>query len=184
MKTTKLHTPLKSFFVVILLIIIVFLIGSVTISRISASMQVDRLISFAQSLDYTPNAHLAQYKTCWGIFPTHCGEVLYYVISLNREQFQTRINQVFLAAGLPNESDGYTLLDINLVTKHRVSIDGRTDSLNRALTPEPTAYSWHSTEGGNYWVITFYETTQDGHIYKMDDKPIIGNIITIMLRTK
>lgn len=182
MNTTKIS--LKSVFFIILFTISGFLIGSITINKISPSIQVSKLISFAQALDYTPNAHLAQYRTCWGIFPTHCGQVLYYATYVDREQFQARIDQFLPAAGLPGESDGYTLLDINLVTKYRISIDGRTDSLDRALMPEPMAFRWNYTEGGNYWMITFYEINKDGHVYRMADEPIIGNIITIMLRIK
>lgn len=159
-------------------------LGYVVLRRAAPTREINKLMTFAGNLDYRPEAHLAQYRTCWGIFPTHCGQVLYYATSLNRQEFQAKINDVAPAAGLPDEVDGYTLLDINLVTEHKLSIDGKTDSLDRALTPAPTAYGWLGTEGGDNWVIKFYETAQDGHVYKIDEKPIIGNIVTIMLQTK
>lgn len=171
-------------FLVLVVMSVCAILGYFAFQNSEASSQVSKLYTFAQNVGYIPETQLAQYKTCWGIFPTHCGQVLYFATSLSREEFQAKIDQYAPSVGLPNEVDGYTLLDINLVTEYRVSIDGRTDSLDRALTPEPVAYGWLDTEGGDYWVITFYEIAQDGHVYKMDDKQITGNIVTLMLRTK
>jgi hypothetical protein len=171
-------------FVALTIIIACGILGYVAFTKIASSDPVGKLISFAQNFDYKPESQLAQYETCWGIFPTHCGQVLYYTIFLSLEEFQSKVDQLTSLRELPKNADGYTLLDINLVTNHTLSIDGKTDSLNRSVTPEPLAYEWLITEGGEYWIITFYETKNTGHIYEMDGQQIVGNIVTIMLQTK
>ena len=85
---------------------------------------------------------------------------------------------------LPQNSDGYTLFDINLVTEKKLTVDGMDDPGNRSGMSEPIAYRWRITEGGRKWFVTFYEVANDGHIYEIDGQQIVGNIITIMLQTK
>lgn len=175
---------LSSILIALFMVCVCGTVGYVVLRRTASASEISKLIAFAENLDYRPEAHLAQYRTCWDIFPTHCGQVLYYTTRLSREAFQIKIDQSAQAVGRPKNIDGYTLLDINLVTEHKVSINGRTDALDRTVTPEPLAYQWRGTEGGGDWVITFYETAQDGHVYELDHKQIVGNIVTVMLQTK
>lgn len=189
----KSHSIKNTLFV----LIIVFscgLLGYIAFNKIASLLQVNKLTAFAQNLDYIPEAHLAEYKTCWGesFFPSRCGQILYYTTFLRREEFQVKVDGVASTMELPQNVDGYSLLDINLVsnfsingvTKHILTIDGIGDSRDRAHLPEPLAYKWRFTEGGEKWVITFYEVVNDGHVYKMDAQKIVGNIVTIMLQTK
>jgi hypothetical protein len=159
-------------------------LGYVVLRRAAPAREINKLMTFAGNLDYRPEAHLAQYRTCWGVFLTECGQFLYYTTGLGLQQFQTKLAQATPASGIPKIVDGYTLLDINQVSNSTLSIDGKIDSLERTGIPEPTAYGWLDTEGGEHWVIRFYETAKDGHVYKIDEKPIIGNIVMVMLRTK
>lgn len=165
------------------LIIVIFCIALsyVSFTQLILSRQSNTLYVFAQRLGYVPANKIAEYKTCWDIFSPHCGQVLYFTVSLNRDVFQTQIDTLTLVKELPQDVSINTLLDINMVSDHILTIEEANNSL---LVPEPLAYKWRITEGGENWIITFYEVALDKHIYKIDGQPIIGNIVTIMLQTK
>jgi hypothetical protein len=159
-------------------------LGYAALRRLRPSNDISKLMTFAGELGYRQEAQVSQYGMCWGVFLTECGQFLYYSTDLRLEQFQAELARAAPAAGIPKIVDGYTLLDINQATRQTLSIDGKTESLDRTAIPEPTAYGWLDTEGGGHWVIRFYETAQDGHVYKIDDRPIVGNIVMIMLQTR
>ena len=163
---------------------ICLLLGVYSSRVLITSLHIRNVSTFAQQLDYAPQDKLAEYKTCWGIFPSHCGQVLYYSTSLNRDEFQANIDNLASTKALPQNIDGYSLFDINLVTDHKLTINGIEDSTDRTRTPEPLAYKWRIIEGGEDWVISYYEVVDDGNVYEMDDQPIVGNIVTIKLQTK
>lgn len=179
----KKQRSIKTFFTLVV-IFTCAIIGYYAFSIIRTTRQTDAVYTFAQQLGYIPDAQIAEYRTCWDIFPSHCGQVLYYTTSINRDEFQVKIDNLALTKELAQNVSIYTLLDINLVTDHILTIDKMKDSGDRTLTPEPSAYKWRITEGGENWVITFYEVAHDEHVYKMDDQQIVGNIVTIMLQTK
>ncbi len=164
------------------LLIVMFALVGCTNARSTAQQQVS---AFAQQLGYVPEAHLAEYETCWGMFPSHCGQILYYATLISQDGFQAKIDQLTSTKELPQDISIYTLLDINLVTDYTITIDKIDSANDRTHTPpEPLAYKWRLTEGGDDWVIVFYEVAHDGYVYEIDGQPIIGNIVTIMLQTK
>lgn len=169
---------------IITLFVICLIVGYFTLSKISSIGQEKTLIAFAKELGYTEESHLAQYKDCWGVLSSNCGQVLYYTTFLNKKDFQLKINNISPAMELPQSVDGYTIFDINLITPYVLTINNISDSTNRVLTPRPKAYKWRFRKGGKDWVISFYEIANDGQNYKIDNQPIGGNIIVIMLRTK
>jgi hypothetical protein len=138
---------------------------------------------FARKLGFTPEAQLVQYKTCWDIFPTHCGEVLYYQSSMTREEFQGKIDQATTSKERPIDVNLAGLLDINLVTSHDLKIEKR-NSNSQAPGGISLGYKWRLEERGENWVVTFYDISNDGNVYTLDGQPIDGNIVTIMLLSK
>jgi len=184
MDKTKQYSKMKTVSALAIILVACLVLGIYASRALIPLLQTRNVSTFAQQLNYMPEANLAEYKTCWGIFPSHCGQVLYYSTPLNQDEFQARINNLISTKTLPQTVDGYTIFDINLVTDHNLTINGIGDSSDRTRTPEPLAYKWRITEGGEDWVISFYEVVHDGNVYEIDNQPIVGNIVTIMLQTK
>lgn len=177
----KRQRTLKAFFSLVV-IFTCAIISYYAFSTIRTTRQTDTVYAFAQQLEYIPVAQIAKYRTCWDIFPSHCGLILYYTTEISLDEFQTKVNDLTPTQVLPRNSDGYTLFDINFVTEKRLTVDGMGDSSNHSRMPEPIAYRWRITEeGGTRWFITFYQVADDGHIYEIDGQQIVGNIVTILL---
>lgn len=184
MDKRKQYSKLKIVSALTILLVVCLVLGFYVSRVLVPLLQTKKVPTFAQQLDYTPEVSIAEYETCWGIFPSHCGQVLYYSTLLNRDEFQAGIDNLTSTKTLPQTIDGYTLFDINLVTEHNLTINSVGDSSDRTSTPEPLAYKWRISEGGEDWVISFYEVVHDGNVYEIDNQPIVGNIVTIMLQTK
>lgn len=184
MNQTKQYSKMKIISILFILLIACLLLGLYISRSLIPLLQTEKVSAFALQLNYIPESSLAEYKTCWGIFRSRCGQVLYYATPLNQSEFQARIDNLTSTKTLPQTSDGYTLFDINLVTNHNLTTNGIGDSSDRTRMPEPLAYKWRISEGGENWVISFYEIVYDGNVYEIDNQPIVGNIVTIMLQTK
>lgn len=172
---------------VILVSFLAIFLGCFAHSKITSIRQKNTLIAFAEELGYTPKSHLAQYKACTGwALPPYCKQILYYSTSLDLDQLQLLVEQFVSTKDLPRAVEGYSLLDINLVTKTTIggeknsgfTVDG---NFERISIPEPLAFSWWLEKGGKDWIVTFYDIANDGHIYKLDGQQVHGNIITIKL---
>jgi hypothetical protein len=168
---------------VILLLVVGLIVcvglGIYAYNRSSSAGQIKELNAFAGELGLTPDSQLAQYQTCWDVFPTHCGQVAYYQTTLSRDAFQGKIDQVTSEKELPADVNVANMFDINLVTGHDLKIEKK-----NANSQTPLGYQWQFEERGHDWVITFYDISGDGNVYSLDGQPIDGNIVTIMLRNK
>lgn len=154
------------------------------LSLSNSEQQSKELSQFAAQLGYVPEAGLAEYETCWEIFSTECGLVLYFETSLNRDEMQQLIDQLSSEKELPKDIDGYSIFEINLETEHSFTINNLKDPLMRSKIPEPLAYAWWLTVDGNDWAVTIYLIQGDNNVYELDDRRITQNIVTIMLDTK
>lgn len=159
-------------------------VGSLALGNINSRRQDIQLGSIALDFGYSPDAELTRYEICGGIFPVTCQRVLYFTTHQSTNDIQVRVENLLSTEKKPHPIDGYSMINVNLESRHSFSINGYSDPVDRTRMPEPLAYEWLFENDGMEWAIILYAIANDGAIYKFDGKQISGNIVAIILKTR
>ena len=143
-----------------------------------------RARDIADALGRTTNNQLAEYDACWDM-NNECGYVVDFTTVDTAQLIQSRLAKVGLSAKVASGSITSNFTTIGMLSTSRASQTKlkMIGPNSAAAQTRPETYVWlPADKDGRTISIVLYSTATWPNSYSFDDKPLVGDVVEVLVR--